>query len=62
MLSGIRFIFVLVNPKTSEVHFYDPSSDEEFFKSEGDLIEMNNGQWLIDKILKYDLALREVVV
>lgn len=62
MLSGIRFIFVLVNPKTSEVHFYDPSSDEEFFKSEGDLIKIKRESWLIDRILKYDLALREVVV
>lgn len=57
----MRFIFVLINVKTEEVHFYDPSSDEELSLNEGDLIELNSGQWLIDRVLKYDLALRCVV-
>lgn len=57
----VRFIYVLIHTQTEEVHFYDPTSIEQLAKSEGDLITLNNGQWLIDRILQYDLNTRSVI-
>lgn len=58
----LRFIFVLLNKITEEIHFYDPNSEEEYVLQEGDTVTFNGQPWLVDRVIKYDLVERTASV